>query len=84
MAPTRSDVSERVKAILVKLLGVKASEVKDDAEIEEDLGADSLEVSQLAMLVEEEFEIYLTDDSVEKLVTVGDLIDFVLASKTLK
>ncbi|ANK72751.1 acyl carrier protein [Ensifer adhaerens] len=84
MAPTRSDVSERVKAILVELLGVKASEVKDDAEIEEDLGADSLEVSQLAMLVEEEFEIYLTDDSVEKLVTVGDLIDFVLASKTLK
>lgn len=63
---------------------MKASEVKDDAEIEEDLGADSLEVSQLAMLVEEEFEIYLTDDSVEKLVTVGDLIDFVLASKTLK
>ena len=84
MAPTRSDVSERVKAILVELLGVKASEVKDDAEIEEDLGADSLEVSQLAMLVEEEFEIYLTDDSVEKLVTVGDLIDLVLASKTLK
>ncbi len=84
MAPTRSDVSERVKVILVELLGVKASEVKDDAEIEEDLGADSLEVSQLAMLVEEEFEIYLTDDSVEKLVTVGDLIDFVLASKTLK
>ena len=84
MAPTRSDVSERVKAILVELLGVKASELKDDAEIEEDLGADSLEVSQLAMLVEEEFEIYLTDDSVEKLVTVGDLIDFVLASKTLK
>ncbi len=84
MAPTRSDVSERVKAILVELLGVKTSEVKDDAEIEEDLGADSLEVSQLAMLVEEEFEIYLTDDSVEKLVTVGDLIDFVLASKTLK
>ncbi|NUS68233.1 MAG: acyl carrier protein [Ensifer adhaerens] len=84
MAPTRSDVSERVKAILVELLGVKASEVKDDAEIEDDLGADSLEVSQLAMLVEEEFEIYLTDDSAEKLVTVGDLIDFVLASKTLK
>ncbi|QRY68721.1 acyl carrier protein [Ensifer sp. PDNC004] len=84
MAPTRSDVSERVKAILVELLGVKASEVTDDAEIEDDLGADSLEVSQLAMLVEEEFEIYLTDDSAEKLITVGDLVDFVLASKTLK
>lgn len=84
MAPTRSDISERVKAILVELLGVKASEVTDDAEIEDDLGADSLEVSQLAMLVEEEFEIYLTDDSVEKLITVGDLVDFVLASKTLK
>lgn len=84
MAPTRSDISERVKAILVELLGVKASQVTDDAEIEDDLGADSLEVSQLAMLVEEEFEIYLTDDSVEKLITVGDLVDFVLASKTLK
>lgn len=84
MAPTRPDVSERVKAILVELLGVKASEAVDDAEIADDLGADSLEVSQLAMLVEEEFEIYLTDDSTEKLVTVGDLIDFVLASKTLK
>ncbi|MBD9647422.1 acyl carrier protein [Ensifer sp. ENS09] len=84
MAPTRSDVSERVKAILVELLGVKASEVTDDAEIEDDLGADSLEVSQLAMLVEEEFEIYLTDNSAEKLITVGDLVDFVLASKTLK
>ncbi|MGF6156408.1 acyl carrier protein [Ensifer sp. KUDG1] len=84
MAPTRSDISERVKAILVELLGVKASEVTDDAEIEDDLGADSLEVSQLAMLVEEEFEIYLTDDSAEKLITVGDLVDFVLASKTLK
>ncbi|MFK0273049.1 acyl carrier protein [Ensifer sp. NPDC090286] len=84
MAPTRSDISERVKAILVELLGVKPSEVTDDAEIEDDLGADSLEVSQLAMLVEEEFEIYLTDDSAEKLITVGDLVDFVLASKTLK
>ena len=57
-----SDVSEKVKKIIVDQLGVSAEEVKPEASFVEDLGADSLDLTELIMAMEEEFDIEIADD----------------------
>ncbi|WP_081161446.1 acyl carrier protein [Ensifer aridi] len=81
MGNFRADVPGRVKEIIIEQLGVEASLVVDDASIVDDLGADSLEVAQIVMLIEDEFGIDVPDQAVDGLVTVGDAIYFVIASK---
>ena len=83
MATTRARISARVKMIFIETLGVKAADVVDTAAIIDDLGIDPLKISQLSMLIEEEFGIFIAGDSMERLVTVGDVIDFVWGSKRL-
>jgi len=72
-----SDVSDRVKAIIVEQLGVEANTVKDDASFTDDLGADSLDIVELVMALEEEFECEIPDDDAEKIQTVGDAIKYI-------
>ena len=72
-----SDVSEKVKAIVVEHLGVEADKVSDTASFIDDLGADSLDNVELVMAFEEEFGVEIPDDAAEKIVTVKDAINFI-------
>ena len=71
-----SDISDRVKTIVVEHLGVEDSKVIDGASFIDDLGADSLDTVELVMAFEEEFEVEIPDDAAEKIQTVKDAVDF--------
>ena len=72
-----SDVTTKVKAIIVDKLGVDESEVTENASFTDDLGADSLDTVELIMEFEKEFDIQIPDDKAEKISTVGDAITFI-------
>ena len=72
-----SDIASRVKAIIVDKLGVDENEVVAEASFTNDLGADSLDLVELIMTMEEEFDIDISDEDAEKLETVKDAIDFI-------
>ena len=72
-----SDVTTKVKAIIIDKLGVDESEVTGDANFTNDLGADSLDTVELIMELEKEFDIQIPDDEAEGIATVGDAISFV-------
>jgi acyl carrier protein len=72
-----SDTRERLKDIIVAHLGVDASKVKDGARFVDDLGADSIDTSELAMAIEEEFGCNISPDDAAKILTVKDAIAFV-------
>ncbi len=74
-----SSVEERVKKLICEQLGVKEDEVKDDSSFVEDLGADSLDTVELVMALEEEFETEIPDEEAEKITTVKEAIDYILA-----
>jgi len=75
-----SNIEERVKKIVVEQLGVKEEEVTNAASFVDDLGADSLDTVELVMALEEEFETEIPDDQAEKITTVQQAIDFVVAN----
>lgn len=70
-------VFEKVKAMLVDQLSVDEEEVTMEASITEDLGADSLDVVDLIMSLEEEFSLEIPDEDVEKIKTVGDIVKYI-------
>lgn len=70
-------VLERVTKVIVDRLGVDESEVKPEASFREDLGADSLDVVELVMEFEEEFDMQIEDEDAEKIQTVGDAVSFI-------
>ena len=70
-------VFEKVKAIIVDQLNVDENEVTEASNIQEDLNADSLDIVDLVMSFEEEFEIEIPDEEVEKIKTVGDIVKFI-------
>ena len=72
-----SDISSRVKAIIVDKLGVDENEVTPEASFTNDLGADSLDTVELIMEFEKEFNIAIPDDQAEKIGTVGDAISYI-------
>jgi len=72
-----NDLSGRIQAIVTEQLGVEAAEVTKDASILDDLGADSLDVVELVMALEEAFDIEVPDDAVEEMRTIGDIQRFV-------
>jgi acyl carrier protein len=72
-----SDTAERVKKIVIEHLGVEADKVKEAASFIDDLGADSLDIVELVMAFEEEFNVEIPDDAAEKITTVKDAIDFI-------
>ena len=72
-----SDISERVKKIVIEHLGVDEDKVSDGASFIDDLGADSLDTVELVMAFEEEFGCEIPDDAAEKIVTVQDAINFI-------
>ncbi|MFG3612203.1 MULTISPECIES: acyl carrier protein [Rummeliibacillus] len=70
-------VIERVTKVVVDRLGVDESEVKPEASFRDDLGADSLDVVELVMEFEEEFDMQIDDEDAEKIGTVGDAVSFI-------
>ena len=76
-----SDISSRVKAIIVDKLGVDENEVVPEASFTNDLGDDSLDTVELIMEFEKEFDIQIPDDQAENIVSVGQAIEFIEKSK---
>lgn len=72
-------VEDKVKKIVAEKLGVEIEKVVPEASFVDDLGADSLDLVELIMSMEEEFETDISDDVAEKLLTVKDVIDYINA-----
>jgi acyl carrier protein len=71
------DLESRVSAIIVEQLGVTKEELAPEASFIDDLGADSLDIVELVMAMEEEFDIEIPDDDAEKIQTIKDVIGYV-------
>lgn len=72
-------VFEKVKDIIVEQLGVDEGEVTMEASFIDDLGADSLDIVELIMALEEEFDLEIPDKEAEKITTVGDAVNYIKA-----
>ncbi|MFZ4754951.1 MAG: acyl carrier protein [Miltoncostaeaceae bacterium] len=75
----RAQALSEIQAILVEQLGVEASEVVESASFAEDLNADSLDLVEMIMEMEDKFGVKIPDEEAEKIVTVGDAVDYVVA-----
>ena len=71
------EVFDKVKEIIVEQLGVAENAVTEEASFIDDLGADSLDIVELIMSLEEEFDMEIPDADAEKVVTVGDVVDYI-------
>ena len=71
------DILERVKKIVADRLDVDEADVKLEASFKEDLEADSLDVVELVMELEDEFDLEISDEDAEKILTVGDVVDYI-------
>ena len=76
------DVESRVRDIISEQLGVAANEVTPEASFIEDLGADSLDIVELVMALEEEYGMEISDEAAEKIRTVKDVVDYIQAHKS--
>ena len=74
---TQEEIFEKIKGIIVEQLGVTETSVTLEASFIDDLGADSLDIVELVMALEEEFDMEIPDTDAEKVVTVGDVVDYI-------
>lgn len=73
----QEEIFEKVKIIIVEQLGVAETSVTMEASFIDDLGADSLDIVELIMALEEEFDMEIPDEDAEKIVTVSDVVDYI-------
>ena len=71
------DIFEKVKVIVVEQLGVEEEKVTKEATFVDDLAADSLDIVELVMSIEEEFDIEIDASEAEKIVTIGDVVEYI-------
>ena len=71
------EVFDKIKEIIVEQLGVAENSVTEEASFIDDLGADSLDIVELIMAIEEEFNIEIPNTDAEKVVTVGDVVEYI-------
>ena len=72
---------EKIKAVVAEQLDCDIANIKEDSKFIEDLGADSLDVVELVMALEEEFDIEIPDESAEKILTVADALNYIKENK---
>ena len=75
------DVLKKVKEIIIEKLGVKESEITENAKFIEDLGADSLDTVELIMQFEEDFSLEIPDDDAENILSVKQALDYIVKNK---
>ena len=75
------NIEQRVKKIVAEQLGVNEADIKIESSFVDDLGADSLDTVELVMALEEEFECEIPDEEAEKITTVKQAVDYVVANK---
>ncbi|HVP66354.1 MAG TPA: acyl carrier protein [Anaeromyxobacteraceae bacterium] len=78
---TTGNVEQKVKSIIAEQLGVSEDEIKTTSSFIEDLGADSLDIVELVMAMEEEFEVEIPDEEAENIKTVQDAINYINTHK---
>jgi acyl carrier protein len=77
MAASRDEVFERVREVLAERLSVEESDVTEEANFQEDLGADSLDLVEMIMELEDQFGIKIPDEDAQKIQTVGQAVEYV-------
>ena len=74
---SKEDILTKLRPVSAEQLGVDESEVKEDASFTEDLNADSLDLVELIMSLEEQFKLQISDEDAEKITTVGEAVDYI-------
>ena len=77
MAASREEIADRVKEVLVEQLGIDEGDITEEASFQEDLDADSLDLVELIMELEDKFEIKISDEDAQQIQTVGQAVDYI-------
>ena len=77
MSMSKEDILVKLKPIIAEQLGVDEADVKEEASFTEDLNADSLDLVEMIMSLEEQFKLQISDEDAEKITTVGEAVEYI-------